>query len=109
LNRVQLQARTGLAGRTFHADLRRQNRNWNFAAANHTGYSNNHACRPKWNGRYSSGLAYQVTLHVLARNEHVPMRRVLSGNGRHQRHGRRQLGAGEHHVIGAPAMTSTSA
>ena len=42
------------------ADLRRVNRNWNFAAANHTGYSNNHALQAEVERRYSSGLAYQV-------------------------------------------------
>ena len=53
------QARTGLA-RPSTADLRRQNRNWNFAAANHTGYSNNHALQAEVERRYSSGLAYQI-------------------------------------------------
>ncbi|MBI1787771.1 MAG: carboxypeptidase regulatory-like domain-containing protein [Acidobacteria bacterium] len=52
------QARTGLA-RPGTADLRRANRNWNFAAANHTGYSNNHSLQAEIERRYSNGLAFQ--------------------------------------------------
>jgi hypothetical protein len=52
------QTRTGLA-RPSTADLRRVNRNWNFAAANHTGYSNNHAFQAEIERRYSNGLAFQ--------------------------------------------------
>jgi hypothetical protein len=52
------QARTGLA-RPSVADLRRVNRNWNFAAANHTGYSNNHSLQAEIERRYSNGLAFQ--------------------------------------------------
>jgi carboxypeptidase family protein len=52
------QARTGLA-RPGTNDLRRVNRNWNFAAANHTGYSNNHSLQAEVERRYSNGLAFQ--------------------------------------------------
>jgi hypothetical protein len=40
-------------------DLTRVNPNWNFSAANHTGYSNTHSGQIEIERRYSKGLAFQ--------------------------------------------------
>jgi hypothetical protein len=52
------QARTGQA-RPSTTDLRRANRNWNFLAANHTGFSNTHSLQANVDRRYSNGLSFQ--------------------------------------------------
>ncbi len=52
------QARTGLA-RPSRADLRRVNPNWNFNAANHTGFSNATSFQAELERRYSNGLGFQ--------------------------------------------------
>lgn len=52
------QARTGLA-RPSRADLRRLNPNWNFNAANHTGFSNTTSFQAEVERRYSNGLGFQ--------------------------------------------------
>ena len=40
-------------------DLMRVNKDWNFSAANRTGYSNNHSLQAEFERRYSNGLAFQ--------------------------------------------------
>ncbi len=40
-------------------DLMRVNPNWNFLAANHTGYSNTHSLQAEVERRFSNGLAFQ--------------------------------------------------
>ncbi len=74
------QARTGLA-RPSTADLRRANRNWNFAAANHTGYSNNHSLQAELERRYSSGLAYQIFYTFTRALNTTDVGGFTSGNG----------------------------
>ena len=74
------QARTGLA-RPSLADLRRANRNWNFLAANHTGYSNNHAFQAEVERRYSSGLAYQIFYTFTRALNTTDVGGFTSGNG----------------------------
>ena len=51
--------RTGVAP-PGQRDLMRVNRNWNFVAANHTGYSNNHSLQAEVERRFNSGLSYQL-------------------------------------------------
>ena len=51
-------ARTGQAP-PGNRDLLRSNQNWNFAAANHSGYSNTHSLQAEVERRYASGLAFQ--------------------------------------------------
>ncbi|MBI2685853.1 MAG: carboxypeptidase regulatory-like domain-containing protein [Acidobacteria bacterium] len=51
-------ARTGQAP-PGNRDLLRANQNWNFLAANHTGYSNSHSLQAEVEKRYSNGLAFQ--------------------------------------------------
>lgn len=74
------QARTGLA-RPSIADLRRANRNWNFLAANHTGYSNNHALQAEVERRYSNGLAFQVFYTFTRALSTTDVGGFTSGNG----------------------------
>jgi hypothetical protein len=50
---------TGLAASSGNPDTRRINPNWNFSAANHTGYSNTHSFQAEVERRYSNGLAFQ--------------------------------------------------
>ena len=52
-------ARTGQAP-PGQRDLMRVNRNWNFLAANHTGYSNSHSLQAEVERRFNSGLSYQL-------------------------------------------------
>ena len=63
------------------ADLRRQNRNWNFSAANHTGYSNTHSLQAEVERRYSSGLAYQVFYTFTRALNTTDVGGFTSGNG----------------------------
>ena len=51
-------ARTGLAP-PGQRDLLRVNKNWNFLAANHTGYSNSHSLQAEVERRFSNGLSFQ--------------------------------------------------
>ena len=51
-------ARTGQAP-PGNRDLLRANADWNFLAANHTGYSNSHSLQAEIEKRYSNGLAFQ--------------------------------------------------
>ncbi|MBI3697757.1 MAG: TonB-dependent receptor [Acidobacteria bacterium] len=50
--------RTGQAPPS-NRDLMRTNKDWNFNAANHTGYSNTHTFQAEVERHYSSGLAFQ--------------------------------------------------
>lgn len=51
-------ARTGLAP-PGNRDLLRANKDWNFLAANHTGYSNSNSLQAEIERRYNGGLAFQ--------------------------------------------------
>jgi carboxypeptidase family protein/TonB-dependent receptor-like protein len=75
------QAATGLAANSGNADPRRVNPNWNFAAANHTGYSNTTSFQAEVERRYSKGLAFQwfyVYTHTLSTTDAGGF---TSGNG----------------------------
>ncbi len=55
---LNYQARTGLI-RPAVTDQRRINPNWNFNAANHTGFANTHSLQAEVERRYANGLAFQ--------------------------------------------------
>ncbi|MEZ5401358.1 MAG: TonB-dependent receptor [Bryobacteraceae bacterium] len=52
-------ARTG-TNPPGNRDLMRENKDWNFRAANRTGYSNTHSVQAEFERRYTSGLAFQM-------------------------------------------------
>ncbi|MCC6538400.1 MAG: TonB-dependent receptor, partial [Bryobacterales bacterium] len=98
------QARTGVA-RPSLADLRRANRNWNFLAANHTGYSNNHALQAELERRYSNGLAYQIFYTLTRALNTTDAGGFTSGNGGINNTDGGNAVPENINIIGAPNMT----
>lgn len=99
------QARTGLA-RPSNADLRRINPNWNFSAANHTGYSNTNTLQAEVERRYYKGLAFQwfyAFTHSLTTSDAGGF---TSGNGDKNASGTGVFGVPENReILGAPSLS----
>jgi outer membrane receptor protein involved in Fe transport len=102
---LNYETRTGKA-RPSNPDLRRINRNWNFAAANHTGYSNTHSLQANIERRYSNGLAFQwfyTFTHSLTTTDAGGF---TSGNGDINARGTGAFGVPENgQIIGEPSMS----
>jgi len=102
---LNYQNRTGNA-RPSNPDLRRVNPNWNFSAANHTGYSNTHSLQANIERRYSNGLAFQwfyTFTHSLTTTDAGGF---TSGNGDINARGTGAFGVPENgQIFGEPSLS----
>jgi hypothetical protein len=98
------QARTGQI-RPSVLDRMRVNPDWNFNAANHTGYSNTHSLQAEVERRYTSGLAFQW-FYVFTRSQTTSdAGGFTSGNGNINSTDGQFLVPENHQILGAPNLS----